>query len=237
MVRLSPDSETSRPDPIVLPAIVVLTFIVISLVWIAKVGASLEGTHNYAHLGPGISPVLQWITKTGKPTVVRASVAEGFGLANTDIPVKERGFRAEGEKLTHVCAVAANSALEGLVFFSTVDEADGSATVWQTNKDGTLLATVVFDGGIVEKIPNSRFNTEFRSEIDYFLKKARSASPGKESQAISGGTTIDLQRRATGLPQQAHLRLETMVLASSPFVLPVIVLILMASASTAKRRD
>jgi hypothetical protein len=236
MVSFSPNSEGCRPDPVVLPAIVVLIFIVISLVWIAKVGASLEATHNYTSSSAGISSIFEWIKKTGKPTVVRANIAEGFGLPNSDIPVLERGFRAEGEKLTHVCAVGAGSDFENLIFLSTVEEADGSATVWQTNKDGTLVATVVFDGGIVEKLPNSRFNGEFRSELDYFLKKARSASLQKESRATSQGTRIDSQYPAPNRSRYAPLKLETTVLTSSPFILPAIVLVLIASASTGRRQ-
>jgi hypothetical protein len=230
MVRFSsPDSDISRPDPVVLPAIAVLTFIVISIVWIAKVGASLEAIRNYAPSSAEFSWVLQWITKTGKPTVVRASVAKGFGLATADIPVVERGFRAEGERLTHVCAVGAGLAFEHLVFFSTVDETDGSATVWQSNNNGALISTVLFDGKIVEKVPNSRFNAEFRSELDYFKKKARSANLQRDTQLTSQDPT-------GRLPRYAPLRLETMVLTSSPFVLPAIVLILIASVSTGRQR-
>ena len=235
MVRFS-DSETSRPDPIALPAITVLTFIVLSLVWIAKVGASLEATRNYPPSSAGISSILQWIKRTGKPTVMRANVAEGFGLPNSDIPVLERGFRAEGEKLTHVCVVGAGPDFENLIFLSTVEEASGSATVWQTNKDGTLVATVVFNGGIVEKTPNSRFDADFRCELNYFLKKARSATPQKESSATSEGIRIDSQPRAPNLTRYAPSESQTMVLTSSPFTLPAIVLILIASASTGRRR-
>jgi len=175
MVRFS-DSETSRPDPIALPAITVLTFIVLSLVWIAKVGASLEATRNYPPSSAGISSILQWIKRTGKPTVMRANVAEGFGLPNSDIPVLERGFRAEGERLTHVCAVGIGSAFENLVFFSNVNETDGSAMVWQTSNSGAVLSTVVFDGKVVENVPNAQFSAEFRSELKYFQRKARSAN-------------------------------------------------------------
>jgi len=237
MVRLSSaDSETSRPDPFALPTIAVLAFIVITLVWIAKVGASIEANHNKTGLSAEISLVAQWVIRTGKPTVVRANIAEGLGVANSDIPVRERGFRAEGERLTHVCAVGNGSAFENLVFFSNVNETDGSAMVWQTSNSGAVLSTVVFDGKVVENVPNAQFSAEFRPELKYFQRKARSANFPEDTHIKSHNTGIRSQDPTSHLPPCVPLKLETMVLASSPFVLPAIVLILVASASSGRER-
>jgi hypothetical protein len=235
MVQLFPvESDTCRPDPVVVPAIAVFTFIIISVVWVGELGASLEAAKTYRLADPDMSLVLRWIKATGKSTVVRASVAHAFDLPNSDIPVMERGFRADGEQFTHVCAIGSTAAFENLVFFSSVDEADGNATVWQTDQDGKLLTTVVFSGAKAEKVPNSRFGAEFQSERNYFSRKAQSAKSERHSRVTPSHTRLASQNPAT---LYSPSTIGGMALVSNPLVLAAPFCKLIASACPGMRRD
>ena len=81
-----------------------------------------------------------------------------------DLPVRERGFRHEGERLTHVCSVSSVPGYADLLFFAQVDESNGDATVWRTSPEGVLASTIRLTGGVVERVPNEGFKSEFDTE-------------------------------------------------------------------------
>ena len=87
--------------------------------------------------------------------------------------MRERGFRHEGERLTHVCSVSSVPGYADLLFFAQVDESNGDATVWRTSFDGVLASTVRFTGGVVERVPNEGFKSDFEAEKYVFLTKMR----------------------------------------------------------------
>jgi len=89
------------------------------------------------------------------------------------MPVRERGLRDQGERITHVCSVSTAPGYQDLVFFAQVDESDGSATIWRTGPDGALVSTVRFADGKVERLPNEQFISEFTAEKLIFLTKMR----------------------------------------------------------------
>ena len=120
-----------------------------------------------------LKPLRQWLLRTGKVTVVRGRILEPMNLPAVDMPVRERGFRHKGERLTHVCSVSTMFGYQDVLFFAQVDESDGSATIWRTGQDGTLVSTVRFSRGGVERIPNKRFNSDFVAEKLFFTTQMR----------------------------------------------------------------
>jgi hypothetical protein len=114
-----------------------------------------------------------WLLRTGKPSVMRGHILEAMNLPPHDMPVRERGFRHQGERITHVSSVSSVSGYQDLIFFAQVDEGDGSATVWRTRPDGVLVSTVRFADGKVERVPNEQFNSGFAEEKLIFLIRMR----------------------------------------------------------------
>jgi hypothetical protein len=91
-----------------------------------------------------------------------------MGLENVDLPVRERGFRREGDAITHVCAVPISPALGDVLFLAATDESDGSAVVWRSSLNATILNTVGFSGGAAKQVPDARFDRIFGTEIMFF---------------------------------------------------------------------
>ena len=135
---------------------------------------------------------------------MRAHIAEQFGLPASDIPVFERGFRVKGEQLTHVCSIGRLPSLDHLLFLASVNESNGNAIVWRTGRNGNLLATVEFRDGIAHSVPNSKFETKFSKEVDYFLAKAVGSpsnvapSPSAPVGASESATQSSPPTRRTG---------------------------------------
>lgn len=243
MVRLVPtNSEVGAPDPFLALVVVLISLLTLAVIAWGTLGSFSQVAAASRSAGADANPslLLEWIDQTGRPTVIRANIARAFGLADQDIPVKERGFNVSEEQFTHVCSIGFGAGYEGLVFLASVDESNGSATVWRTDKNGVLLATVTFDDGAVENVPNWRFAAQFGSELDHFLKRARSA----KFRADSGPTPRDrrsaeLSDAPNGLghtPRYAPFLLETMLIASSPLALPAIITILATGALSARKR-
>ena len=142
---------------------------------------------------PAISSLISWIRDTGKPSKIREMVAEQLGLPATDLAVIERGFRKEGERLTHVCSTGVLRAPD-LLFVASVDETSGDAKVWRVSRKGDVVASAVFIDQVARRIQSSKTDMDFASEMSYFLGKA-SASPIKTvakpstSEAKSGSTS------------------------------------------------
>jgi hypothetical protein len=90
-----------------------------------------------------------------------------------DLPVRERGFRHEGERLTHVCSVSSVPRYADLLFCAQVDESNGGATVWRTSFEGVLASTVRVTGGVVELVPNEGFKSGFDTEKLIFTTRMR----------------------------------------------------------------
>lgn len=117
---------------------------------------------------PALHPVVEWVERTGKETVLRAVVVRAMHLPDTDLAVRERGLRIEGEHITHVCAVPRATQYAGTVFFAITDEHDGSAVVWQASTRGDLLATVHFAGGVALRENGVESQTTLAKEIAFF---------------------------------------------------------------------
>ena len=95
---------------------------------------------------------------------MRARILEALDLPAKDMPVRKRGFRHAGERLTHVCSVSSVPRYADLLCFAQLDESNGDATVWRPSFDGVLVCTVRFTGGVVERVPNEGFKSGFDTE-------------------------------------------------------------------------
>jgi hypothetical protein len=120
-----------------------------------------------------LKPLSDWLRQTGKPSIARSRILEAMNLPAGDMPLRERGFKHEGERITHVCAISAVPGYEGLIFLAQVDESNGDATIWRTGLDGVLVSTVRFTKGIAERVPNERFRSGFDGEKFIFLTRMR----------------------------------------------------------------
>ena len=202
---------------VVLISLLTLSVIAWGTFGFSQVAAASRSPH--ANVNP--PQLLEWVGKTGRPTVVRANIARAFGLADHDIPVKERGFHVSGEQFTHVCSVGSGAGYEGLLFLASVDESDGRAKVWRMSQNGRLLATVTFDGVVAEAVLNSRFASEFAAELDYFVRRGQfGVSPSSPAPpAPQKGT----QSHGVVRPPRGGLfQPELMLTASGPLALPAI---------------
>src|SRR5437879_3242758 len=108
MIRLPPDSfNPPLTAQLLLSLIIVWAAIIVTLGWSAS---ALISTQTNSRLGdqhgPSLSLLIQWVSTTGRSSVIRAPIVRVLGFPNADLPVRERGFRAAGEDLTHVCSVA-----------------------------------------------------------------------------------------------------------------------------------
>ncbi len=121
-----------------------------------------------------LSDVFEWIQRTGKPSLIRARILKAMDLPSArDMPVRERGFRHEGERITHVCSISAAPEPSSLMFFAQVDESNGSAVVWRTALDGKIVGTAQFDGDKVKRVPNEQLKAGFETEKLFFLTRMR----------------------------------------------------------------
>ncbi len=202
---------------------------------------------------PSISSLKSWVRATGKPSLIRGIVAEQLGLPAADLAVIERGFRKEGEQFTHVCSIGA-APLPELLFLASVDETSGDAKIWRVNTKGDVVATVLFSNQSARQIQNSSIDTEFRSEMAYFLAKAPASAAlipekplsdkGKSAPADFKTTALLVNSGAKAPPAFIPRRppssrsAELIALFATPFVLPIVVLILVIGAvPVSKRRD
>ena len=162
----------------------------------------------------GVKPVAEWVLKTGAPTVIRGHILRAMDLEDTDVAVKQRAFRKTGELLTHVCAVSIGPDDGELIFFSLVDERDGTAVVWRTSSAGEVVSTVLFAGGVATRVPDVQFRDEFAREKMYFFEKMRA----RNTASASGGSS----RKAAHAFRQKRLlaAVHPFVLRQSPLVWP-----------------
>jgi len=120
-----------------------------------------------------LKPLAEWLRQGGKESVIRARILAAMDLFARDMPVRERGFRHEGEKITHVCSISSLPGFTDLMFFAQLDESNGNASVWRTGIDGILVSTVRFSGGVVQRVPNEEFKRGFDFEKMIFTTKMR----------------------------------------------------------------
>jgi hypothetical protein len=122
----------------------------------------------------------EWLQHTGKSSVLRAHIVDALNLPAHDMRVLERGFRHEGDRITHVCSVSAVAGLEDLLFFAQVEESTGNALIWRTNLTGGLVGTARFSNGVTERVSNDQYAALFNTEKTLFLTRMRmqpAASP------------------------------------------------------------
>ena len=145
----------------------------IAAVLIASLATIVSGSVSQPGQKQPLKPLVDWLKRTGKESVVRAPILNALDLPAKDMPVRERGFRHEGERLTHVCSVSSVPGYADLLFFAQVDESNGDATVWRTNIEGVLASTIRFTGGVVERVPNEAFKSDFDEEKVIFTTRMR----------------------------------------------------------------
>ena len=180
--------------------------------------------------------VAAWVRETGSKTVIRANVVRAMGISE-DLAVYQRAFRTKGETLTHICAVSAGSIASGTLFFSALDESDGTAVVWQAAADGTLLKTIQFADGVAQAHPPAKYESVFRAEKRYFLDRYRAATRGDESATgfnTRGSGEIELARPP--VPAWSVLRRERIAVATFGWVIPVVAGFLAWAARPISRR-
>lgn len=129
-------------------------------------------------LNTSLSQVADWIDKTGKPTVIRGTIAKQLGFSTADLRVRERGFRKHDEKLTHVCSSIDLRGFEDTICLALVDEATGEALIWRATRQGDLVSTARFKDGLAQHIANETTLATFVAEKEFFVKEMRTqASP------------------------------------------------------------
>lgn len=148
--------------------------ILISIGLIGVSYASIPRSEPLSQTGE-LGPLAVWLAQTGRPSVIRGRVAEAFSLPPVDIPVRERGFRTQGDKLTKVAALA--ESLDDVLVLSDVDESDGSAIVWLTSTSGALSGSVRFNSPEgATRISSSEQEANFNRAKNYFSTMANTAS-------------------------------------------------------------
>ncbi len=159
---------------------------------------------------------------------MRAPVAAALGFENADLPVRERGFRAKGEQLTHVCSIIALPGHEDVVILALVNEDTGDAAVWRANRSGDLIFSARFANGEAQNISNEESQAIFISEKGYLLAQMRDrllrASPQPSPKATSSrpaqapipATEAPASERSRRTPLSSELD----VLFLNPWVLP-----------------
>lgn len=188
-----------------------------------------------------LSQVADWIDKTGKPTVIRGTIAKQLGFSTADLPVRERGFRKHDEKLTHVCSSIDLHGFEDTIFLALIDEATGDAVVWRATRDGNLVSAAQFKDGLAQPLPNEISLTAFIAEKDFFIKEMRTQAfrtnpaPRPIVQSLvrpavtATWTESENPRPSPPLPSEFDL------LLVNPWVMPVIAMILAVAATRSAR--
>ncbi len=172
----------------------VWTSILLTLEWAARmVVASPNMSQSRATSQTSLASIAKWVEQTGKATVMRALVAAALGFENADLPVRERGFRAKGEQLTHVCSIIAAAGHEDVVILALVNEDTGDAAVWRANRSGDLIFSARFANGGAQRISNEESQAIFISEKGILLSQMRDrllrASPQPSPRATSSRPT------------------------------------------------
>ncbi len=134
-----------------------------------------------------LSTVAEWINKTGQTTVIRGPVAHSLGFPAIDLPVRQREFRGEQEKLTHVCSVSQRG--DNAVFLALVDENTGDATLWRTTVQGTLVSGARFSAGDAQPIAIEGAESAFATEKEYIVKQMHIRNFGSEPAADTPSIT------------------------------------------------
>ena len=171
-------------------ALLAIQTVLFALGWVAGAAiASSRLPESAPTSQASLESLAQWLDTSGTATVIRATVAKALGFTNADLPVRQRGFRGEGEQLTHVGSVIAIPGYSDVVFLALVDESTGDATVWRANRSGDLVFSVLFVNGEVRTNPNQPAQGTFIAEKDYLLRQMRDrlfrASPSTSPVSLS----------------------------------------------------
>ena len=202
--------------------------------------SDLEGSVGTDASRAPLKVVQEWVRDTGAETVIRGNILRPMGLPAADLRVRERGFRRSNEVLTHVCAVP-TSAFDDSVFFAATDETDGSAIVWRASVAGDLLSTVRFAGGVAIRVSDAEFKDAFNTERAYFVEQASAANSraNKSIPPVMSPQTQSVTRQpnsVSGKPPTAFPRHDWVVIATHPWVVPVVIGFLIYAARPIKRR-
>ena len=174
---------------------------------------------------------------------MRGTIATILDLGHDDLPVRERGFRGEGEKLTHVCTTVTQSAKTIAVILALVDEDTGNATIWRATTNGELVASAKFVNGRATKIPNEEGQTLFVAEKEYILRQVRlnsfrtnpAPTPKSQSTPAPIGDAVNVSTSQKRTHQTLHS--ELMLLFLNPWVVPAIAVILAMGIHRASRSE
>jgi hypothetical protein len=189
-----------------------------------------------------LSQVGEWIDRSGKITVLRASIAEKLGFQNVDLRVHERGFRIAGEQFTHVCSTTDLPGFEEIILLALVDEATGDAVIWRATRSGDVVRTARFEDGLAKTVPNETEQTPFAVEKEYFLKRFRAETfrnnpaPPYTLQATPRPLELAVEANVRTRSRQATLPSEITVLLLYPWVIPVVIAALVVGACVKSRR-
>ena len=220
------------------------TLVIASIRWIVPAvwllaPSDLDGSVGTDASRASLKVVQEWVRDTGAETVIRGNILRPMGLPAADLHVRERGFRRSNEVLTHVCAVP-TSGFDESVFFAATDEADGSAIVWRASVAGELLSTVRFAGGVAIRVSDAEFKDAFNTERAFFVEQASAAnSRVNESPSAMSRQTQPVTRQPNNVssnPARAFPRHDRLVIATHPWIVPVVIGFLIYAARPIKRR-
>lgn len=232
MVNFKPHNEPLTPG-FLLQLICLWSAFVLTLVCVGNAMVMESALPRSLTVFEGsLSTLAEWINKTGQTTVIRGLVAHSLGFPAVDLPVRQRGFRGEQEKLTHVCSVSQRG--QNAVFLALVDEDSGDATIWRTTVQGILVSAASFSDGEVQPIAIAAAESPFVTEKDYILKQMRIGNFGPEPapvpRSFASPHPLDVSRptipeawKDTALPSEFVLFL------IHPWLLPLTVLVIAVS--------
>ena len=153
-----------------------------------------------------------------------------MGFEDRDLAVRERGFRIQGERLTHVCSVPVELIDSDAVFIALVDEANGDAVVWRASRSGKLVATARFASGQAARINNADAATLFVAEKEYLSRQLQSQTLAPPARNLSPPWAIPAQDEAEHTPKSESpaepLSSELFVVLVNPWIIPGIAVIL-----------
>lgn len=183
-----------------------------------------------------LAAVATWVEATGKLTVIRGPVAKTLGLGKIDVRVRERGFRVNGDPLTHVCSTIDAPGSGDVVLLALLQERTGDAFVWRATRQGELISSATFASGIANKVDNQVAATAFVAQKDYFTRKMRletfrtHPAPETTPQVQRPSDSNDQERTVHPLRKPAFSS-ELMVLLSSPWAIPAVAIVLVMAGA------
>lgn len=187
-----------------------------------------------------LKPVIDWVVRTGRHTVIRANVAKALGFPDRDLEVRQRAFLPAGAEITEVFAVPV--AMANVAVLSRLDESTGAAVVWRSDASGITETTVSVhpvDG--VQAITASPENVQLFERVrSFFVQQQSAAGAARQPSASANGGTAGPNRDVKS-PAEHHrgapFASEISALGAAPWLLIAIPVVLYITTRPTRRSN